>query len=115
MTVVSAEATVEIGRPRSGETKFSVPVLVITSPSGRSALIVASNVTVAEAPGASVPPSLELAPLPSLAVIVPPTLLALPLPAETVGPALSVTAPGIGSVSWTLVALAAPLLVAVIV
>ena len=115
MTVVAAEATVEIGRPRSGETKFSVAVLVITSPSGRSALIVASKVTVTDAPIASVPPSVGVAPLPSLAVIVPPTFVALPTPAETVGPALSVTALGSGSVSWTLVALAAPLLVAVIV
>ena len=115
MTVVAAEATVEIGNPRSGETKFSVAVLVITSASGRSALIVASKVTVAEALGASVPPSLALAPLPSLAVTVPPTLVAFPMPAETVGPALSVTALGIGSLSCTLVALAAPLLVAVIV
>ena len=50
----------------------------IVSPSPASALIVTAYVTVADSPGASVPPTVDVAPLPSRATITPDSSATLP-------------------------------------
>ena len=65
-----ALATLLIGSPRSGETKPRVAVFSIESPSAWSLLITAWNRTVTDWPGARVPGSVALDPLPKRAVTV---------------------------------------------
>ena len=114
--MVSASATVEIGRPRSAETKLSVAILAIVAPRPASALMVTEYVTVADCPAPSVPPAVEVAPEPRRAMITPDSLATLPLPELTLGAGVVIVVPdGTGSCSSTLVASPVPLFVAVIV
>ena len=53
-------------------------MLAIVSPSPASALIVTAYVTVADCPGARVPPTVDVAPLPSRPTITPDSFATLP-------------------------------------
>jgi hypothetical protein len=79
-------------------------------------LIVTANVTVADCPGASVPPAVDDAPAPSRATITPDSFATVPAPALTLGAGVVMVVPaGSGSLNCTFVASPVPLLVAVIV
>ena len=73
-------------------------MLAIVSPSPASALIVTAYVTVADCPGARVPPAVGVAPLPSRATITPDSFVTLPDPELTLGAGVVIAVPdGSGS------------------
>ena len=116
-----ADATVEIGRPRSAETNCSVAALSIVCPSAAVPRMSASNVIDTDCAGARVPPTPLDAPLPSQALTVfavesyDPAPLPEPPTTVTFATVAGSRPAGIGSLSCTPVALPVPLLVAVIV